>query len=182
MLNAQANEQLVNATTRYAKEARRFDTVSLSPIERRQMQVLENSLTVSAPPDPKEAEELTRLLASMEGAYGSGKYCPPSSGEAVRRDNAASGGDCLDIEKITEILAENRDPKRLQDVWEGWHTISLPATFEDYLARFDRKKRFWPADGRPEPTSATPVVVTKTSAESSAHPAQLLTDEGCWSQ
>jgi peptidyl-dipeptidase A len=118
LLNAQANEQLTNAITKYAKAARRFDTVTLPLLERRQMQVLQNSLTLSAPPDPKEAEELARLLASMEGAYGSGKYCPPSR-EALRRD-------CLDIEKITEILAENRDPKRLQEVWEGWHTISIP--------------------------------------------------------
>src|SRR6185312_14855351 len=76
VLAAQANEQLVNAVTRYAKEARRFDKVALSPAERRQFDVLKNSLTISAPPDPKEAEEVTRIVASMEGAYGSGKYCP----------------------------------------------------------------------------------------------------------
>jgi peptidyl-dipeptidase A len=133
VLNAQANEQLVNAVTKYAKAARRFDKVTLPPLERRQMQVLKNSITVSAPPDPKEAEELTRLLASMEGAYGSGKYCPSSSA-ASRRDTAQGDDDCLDIEKITEILAENRDPKRLQEVWEGWHTISIPMR-KDY-ARF----------------------------------------------
>jgi len=131
VLNAQANEQLVNAVTKYAKGARRFDAVTLPPLERREMQVLENSLTVSAPPDPKEAEELTRLLASMEGKYGSGKYCPPSR-EALRRDKPET--DCLDIEKITEILAENRDPGRLQEVWEGWHTTSIPMR-KDY-ARF----------------------------------------------
>ena len=33
---------------------------------------------------------------------------------------------CLDIEKITEELATSRDPKRLQEVWEGWHTVSPP--------------------------------------------------------
>ena len=134
LLNAQANEQLVNAVTKYAKGARRFDAVALPPLERRQMQVLENSLTVTAPPDPKESEELTRLLASLEGAYGSGKYCPPPSREALRRDKADIADDCLDIEKITEILAENRDPKGLQEVWEGWHTISVPMR-KDY-ARF----------------------------------------------
>ena len=124
VLNAQANEQLVNAVTKYAKQARRFDKVTLPPLERREMTVLKNSITVSAPPDSKEAEELTRLLASMEGAYGRGKYC----------EKGATGENCLDIEKITEILAENRDPKRLQEVWEGWHTISIPMR-KDY-ARF----------------------------------------------
>jgi peptidyl-dipeptidase A len=123
-LAAQANELLLNAVTRYAKDARRFDTLALGPLERRQMDILENSLTMSAPPDPKEAEELTRLVASMEGAYGSGKYCP----------NGATGEACLDIEAITKIVAESRDPKRLQDVWEGWHTIGTPMR-KDY-ARF----------------------------------------------
>ena len=112
---AQANEVLVTAATNYAKEAFRFDKVEVSPVEHRQLYLLKNSLTMSAPPDPKEAEELTQLVASMEGVYGSGKYCP-----------GASEKECLDIEKITEILAESRDPKRLLEVWEGWHSISPP--------------------------------------------------------
>ena len=125
VMAAQANEALVNAQTRYAKEAARFDTVQVSPNQRRQLDLLKNSLTMSAPADPKEAEQLTRLVASMEGAYGSGKYCPPA------RTTQAAGAappekECLDIEQITEILAGNRDPKRLQEVWEGWHTISIP--------------------------------------------------------
>src|SRR3954468_16659189 len=91
ILAARANELLVNATTRYSKDARRFDGLQLPALERRQFDVLKNSLTMSAPPDPKESEELTRLVAAMEGAYGSGKYCP----------NGATGNDCLDIEKIT---------------------------------------------------------------------------------
>ena len=132
-LNAQANEQLTSAVTRYAKEARRFDQLSLPALERREMTVLENSLTVSAPPDAKEAEELARLLASMEGAYGSGKYCP-SAAAKQSAGAAPPEKDCLDIEKITEILAENRDPARLREVWEGWHTISIPMR-KDY-ARF----------------------------------------------
>jgi peptidyl-dipeptidase A len=142
VMAAQANEALVGAATRYAKEAFRFDKVQVSPVERRQLYLLKNSLTMSAPPDAKEAEELTRLVASMEGTYGSGKYCPDSpaqSGPALDSPaqsarSGQAGTDCLDIEKITEILAENRDPKRLQEVWEGWHTISIPMK-KDY-ARF----------------------------------------------
>jgi peptidyl-dipeptidase A len=110
---AQANEALVTAATNYAKEAFRFDKVPVTPVQRRQLTLLKNALSIAAPPDPKEAEEVTRLVAAMEGAYGSGKYCRKS-------------GECLDIEKITEILAESRDPKVLQEVWEGWHTISIP--------------------------------------------------------
>jgi peptidyl-dipeptidase A len=113
VIAASANEQLLNAVTRYAKEARRFDRITLPDVERRQLEVLKKSLTMTAPPDPEEAEELTRLVAAMEGAYGSAKYCPKGA-----------AADCLDIEKITEVLAENRDPARLRDVWEGWHGTS----------------------------------------------------------
>jgi peptidyl-dipeptidase A len=113
VIAASANEQLLNAVTRYAKEARRFDRITLPDVERRQLEVLKKSLTMTAPPDPEEGEELTRLVAAMEGAYGSAKYCPKGA-----------AADCLDIEKITEVLAENRDPARLRDVWEGWHGTS----------------------------------------------------------
>jgi peptidyl-dipeptidase A len=114
---AEASEALISAVTRYAQQARRFDDVTVPELERRQLAIMKNALTMSAPPDPKEAEELARLVASMEGAYGRGKYCP---------SGGTNGEDCLDILQITRIMAENRDPKRLQEVWEGWHTISPP--------------------------------------------------------
>jgi len=133
VMAAQANEALVNASTRYAKEAFRFDKVQVSRVERRQLYLLKNSLTMSAPAVPKEAEELTRLVASMEGVYGSGKYCPQA---ATKQASGAAPPekDCLDIEKLSEILSTGRDPKQLQDAWAGWHTIAVPMK-KDY-ARF----------------------------------------------
>ena len=120
---ADANEALVNALTKYAKASSRFDGVTLPAADRRQLVVLRNSLTMSAPPEPKEAEELTRIVASMEGAYGRAKYCPGGRSD-----------DCLDVEKITEILADDRDPQRLLEVWNGWHAAAAPMR-QDY-ARF----------------------------------------------
>src|SRR5687767_5604 len=101
---ADANETLVNAVTDFAKQAAKFGDAKASPAERRQLDLLRTSLTVAAPADPKEAEEVARVLAGMEATYGRGKYCP----------SGVQGEECLDIEEITEILAENRDPKRLQ--------------------------------------------------------------------
>src|SRR5262245_22929378 len=66
-MNAEANEAYINRITDYAKRARRFDKTELTPIERRQLDVLKNSVTVSAPATPKEAQELTQILARMEG-------------------------------------------------------------------------------------------------------------------
>ncbi len=133
VIAAQANEALVNASTAFAKKALRFDKLPLSPGEQRQLYLMKNSLTLSAPPDPKEAEELTRLIASMEGLYGSGKYCPPAPTKPAA-GAAPPEKDCLDIEKITEILAESRDPAQLREVWEGWHTIAPP--MRTHYARF----------------------------------------------
>jgi len=120
---AETNEALVNALTKYAQAASRFDSVQLPDFERRQLEVLKHSLTMSAPPDPKESQELARLVASMEGAYGRAKYCPGNTSD-----------DCLDIQRITRIMAEERDPARLLEVWEGWHAAGAP--LRDEYTRF----------------------------------------------
>ena len=121
---ARASEAYMTAVTNFAKRAAQFDEVELAPEERRQMNVLKNALTMAAPSDGKEAAELAQLVASMEGVYGRGKYCP----------DGESAEDCLDIEEITEILARDRNPVRLREVWEGWHTISPP--MKNSYARF----------------------------------------------
>jgi peptidyl-dipeptidase A len=123
LIAAAANEAATEASTRYAKEASRFDGVELTARERRQLDVLKNTLTVSSPPDKKESEELARLMAAMEGTYGRAKYCPGGSTE-----------DCLDVEKITEIISTSREPRQLREVWEGWHNAASPMR-KDY-ARF----------------------------------------------
>jgi peptidyl-dipeptidase A len=121
---ARANASYMTAVTRFAKEAVRFDDVDLPMNERRQLTVLKNALTMAAPADQKEAQELAQLVTEMEGMYGRGKYC--SDGE--------SGEACLDIEEITEILANDRNPARLREVWEGWHSIAPP--MKQSYARF----------------------------------------------
>ena len=123
-LAAKANEEYVGATTAFANDSARFQNTPATPAERRQLELLRTSLTMAAPPDGKEAEELSVLAASMEAAYGRAKYCPAR----------AIGDDCLDIEEITEIMAESRDPKRLEEVWAGWHSTATPLK-KDY-ARF----------------------------------------------
>jgi peptidyl-dipeptidase A len=76
--------------------------------------VLKNTMTMAGPADPKKTTELTTISSRMAAAYGSGKYCPPG----------AEGQEaCLDVEAVTKVLAESRDPKKLREVWEGWHSI-----------------------------------------------------------
>jgi peptidyl-dipeptidase A len=115
-LAARASEAYMTAATNFSKQATQYDDVLLPDAERRQLTVLKNALTMAAPADPTEAAELAQLVASMEGMYGRGKFC--QDGES---DEA-----CLDIEEITEVLARDRTPARLLEVWEGWHSISPP--------------------------------------------------------
>ena len=114
ILAAKANQKSIDASVEYAKGATRFDALSLPPDVSRQLKVLKLALTTATPSDPKEGEELTRAIASMEGAYGKGKYCPPGPSK------------CLDVEDITRIMRESRNPDELLDVWRGWHTVSPP--------------------------------------------------------
>jgi peptidyl-dipeptidase A len=113
VLAAQANERLIAAGVDYAKKATRFDKLKLPEETARKLRLLKLGLTLAAPTDPKESEEVTRLGVEMESEYGKGKYCPP-------------GKDCLDIQAIEKVLAESRDASQLLDVWRGWHAISVP--------------------------------------------------------
>jgi len=58
----------------------------------------------------------------MEGTYGKGKWCR----KAGAGSEGAGEGDCLDINALSKILAESRDPAELLAVWKGWHAISPP--------------------------------------------------------
>jgi peptidyl-dipeptidase A len=111
---AKLDERSIAATVRYAKEATRFDGLTLDPVTARKLKLLKLSLTIATPSDPKESEELTRIVSGMEGAYGKGKYCP-SGPES-----------CKDLEELSKTIAESRDAKELKEAWTGWHAISRP--------------------------------------------------------
>ncbi|HUA60756.1 MAG TPA: M2 family metallopeptidase [Verrucomicrobiae bacterium] len=111
---ARLDERAINAAVEYVKQSTRFDGLALDPVTARKIKLLKLSLTIATPADPKESEELTHITAGMEGTYGKGKYC--TSGPES----------CKDVEDITKIMAETRDPKQLLDVWTGWHAIAKP--------------------------------------------------------
>lgn len=129
---ARANQAFMTTVTDAAKRAAAYDNVQLPADQRREMTVLKNSLTMAAPADPKEAEELSKIAVAMDGAYGRGKYCGDTKAPKRAAGAPVSEDDCLDIEEITEIMAKDRNPARLREVWEGWHTIS-PSMKPDYV-------------------------------------------------
>jgi len=121
---AHANQEFIDATARFAKESTKFDKVAVPADERRQLNLLKLSLTMVTPANPKESDELTKIMARLESAYGKGKWCPePSKPDA-----------CKTIDDVTKIMAASRNEKELRAAWEGWHTISPPMK-QDY-ARF----------------------------------------------
>ncbi len=112
ILSAKADERMINATVELVKESKRFDGLNLPEDLARKMKLLRLSLTVAAPSDPKESEELTRILSSLEGTYGKGKYCP--------------GAKCYDLEDLSKIIANSRNVKELRESWIGWHATAPP--------------------------------------------------------
>ncbi len=114
MLAAKLDERAISATVDYAKQANRFDKLKLDPETARKLKLLKLSLTIATPSDPKEAADLTRIVAGMEGTYGKGKWCP------------SGPNSCKDLEELTKVMAETRDARQLQNAWIGWHAISRP--------------------------------------------------------
>jgi peptidyl-dipeptidase A len=111
---AKLDQRSIDAQVEFAKQSTRFDGLTLDPVTARKIKLLKTSLVIATPADPNRSAELTRITSAMEGAYGKGKYCP---------DGPPT---CKDIEAITKIMAESRDPKQLLDAWRGWHAISKP--------------------------------------------------------
>ncbi|MBY0470834.1 M2 family metallopeptidase [bacterium] len=114
IIAAKANEAWITKTMEFAKKSMKYKNAKLPADLERKMQLLRVSFPFAAPSNPKESAELTRLLTSMEGTYGKGKWCKEP------------GKPCLDITEISKIISTSQDPKELLAAWDGWHQISRP--------------------------------------------------------
>jgi len=113
LIAAEGNQRRMELAASLAKEATRFDGLALDAEVSRKLALLKLSLTLAAPADPRKSEELARIAAGMEAAYGRGKWTPP-------------GGEPLDLEEISRRMATSRDPKELAALWAGWHSVAPP--------------------------------------------------------
>ncbi len=116
-LAAKSSQRALAAAVEYAQKATRFDGLTLPDDVFRRLKLLKLGINPPVPSDPTESEELTRIVSSMEGAYGKGKWCRPG------QDGAQ---ECLDINALSRTLAQSRDARELRDVWAGWHAIAPP--------------------------------------------------------
>ena len=112
---ADANEILNTASANYAKEAHRFDKLQLPPEIARKRLLLELAAGFPAPNDAQSQKELAKVLASLDGDFGKGKWCPEGTDKP-----------CLDVTAIGKLLATSRDPEELKRAWIGWHTVGAP--------------------------------------------------------
>jgi peptidyl-dipeptidase A len=111
---ADAQAELTAANMELAQEAASFSSLELPAQLERKLQILKLLMVSPAPRDPAAQREQARLTAEMEGLYGKGRYCPPG------------GGECLDVDALSAVLAESRDPGRLLEAWRGWRTVAPP--------------------------------------------------------
>ena len=122
-LAARANEQFIARTTELVNASKRFDSLQMPPELRRKFSLLKLSLTLPAPTDPKLRTELTQIASSLESSYGAGKYCPGNDSSK-----------CYGIDDLEVKMAQSRDAKELERLWEGWHKVGGP--MRDRYARF----------------------------------------------
>ncbi|MCI4337323.1 MAG: M2 family metallopeptidase [Thermoplasmata archaeon] len=123
-VSAKAYARVIEATVAAAKQSVRLTRPAPGSIEARKVHLLRNSLPLIAPADPAKADELTRIVAGMTGTYGKGRFAPTGSATA------------LDLQALSRILAETREPTRLLEVWNGWHEVGrhVRSDFTRYVA------------------------------------------------
>jgi peptidyl-dipeptidase A len=114
-LAADAGEAVNTLSVDLAKQTARFDGVTLPAVMARKMKLLRLSAGFPAPNAPAEQKELAGILASLDGDYGRGKWCPDGD-----------TGKCLDVTAIEKLMAESRDPGELKRAWIGWHAVGAP--------------------------------------------------------
>jgi len=112
---ADANQELSAFSAEMSKKAHDFDKLTLPPEMARKMLLLKLSAGFPGPADPKEQKELAQVLASLDGDYGKGKWCP--SGDSSK---------CLDVTAVGKLMATSRDAEELKRAWIGWHAVGAP--------------------------------------------------------
>src|SRR5256885_1929882 len=114
-ITAQANQELSAFSAEMSRKAHEFDSLTLPTEMARKMLLLKLSAGFPAPADAKEQKELSEVLASLDGDYGKGRWCPS--------ENASK---CLDVTAVGKLMATSRDPEELKRAWMGWHAVGAP--------------------------------------------------------
>jgi peptidyl-dipeptidase A len=132
VMAAKANERLIGASMELAEQAQRFAGVDLPEDVARRILLLKVGLPLPAPSDQKKRAELTRIASEMEGIYGAGEYCPEAGKSVLTADDEGEEkNNCFDLEELSNVLVDSRDPAKLEEAWVGWHSIA-PQMRDEY--------------------------------------------------
>ena len=112
-LAAEADQKATEAGVRFAMKAAEFDEVKVNPTQRRQLNILKQSLVLPAPQDSAKSAELAKIGAELGSLYGKGSYTTQAGKE-------------LSLGDMTSIMAESRDYDELLEMWQGWREVSPP--------------------------------------------------------
>jgi peptidyl-dipeptidase A len=118
-------------STRLSNEAKRFNNVDLPADMRRKVDMLKRGSNFPAPNRDGAAEELATIMAGLDGTYATGSFEIDTSNTQITDQLGELDGNTINLGQATRLMANVRDPEILQDVWEGWRTVS-PAMKDDY--------------------------------------------------
>lgn len=121
--------ELMEFATKSMREARRFDKVKVDEQTRRALHLIK--LGDPAPQDRQSLEELTATTSKMSSLYGKKEVCDDWSKKSsfdVSKDG------CLDLEELTQLLANSTSAEDQRKAWVGWHSIG--ADLKPLYAKF----------------------------------------------
>ena len=130
-LSAKAYARLLSVTVELAKRSTGYRDPAMSEADARKIRLLRLTLPLIAPSNPTESEELTRRVAAMQGIYARGRH------------TLSGGSEALDLQGLSHVLEESRDPARLEDAWTGWHRVgrAIRPDFDRYVELANRGAR-----------------------------------------
>jgi peptidyl-dipeptidase A len=117
-LVARANAEGTDMAVRYAKEAARFDHVTVDDITRRKLYLLKQGLVLPASSKPGASQELADIAARLDADYSTSKF--------------DYHGKTITLDDMEDILRTSRDPNETRTLWEGWRAVSSPQMVKDY--------------------------------------------------
>lgn len=112
-VTAYLSEKLTSRASELAKESAKFNNIEVDKDTRRMLTLMRDSLVMPAPSDSEKSARLSSIGSELSGIYGSGKYC--------RNED-----ECFRLTDMSNIMAEQRNPELLLEMWQGWREISPP--------------------------------------------------------
>ncbi|HWB77305.1 MAG TPA: M2 family metallopeptidase [Nannocystaceae bacterium] len=114
---AKANAATMAYETKAIRESTKFSDYKGDADVERQVKLLQLTSTLPAPDDEAKRNELSGIMAKLEGMYGKGKYCKGRGAKEV----------CRDLGQLEDVLANPKSKYNEQlDAWQGWHEVAKP--------------------------------------------------------